>query len=181
MRLFIGIDFPDYVTRHLSQLRGSLTYVRWYDPRTYHLTLNFIGEINDYDLLNDLDLTLKKISPPSFNLTIDKVNLFQTASNTQILWAGIQPSESLVHLRKKVEQILRQLEIKTQKQKFVPHITLGKGSYLPQEHIKQWLNHYNLLKIPDIEITHFSLFSSYPGKEQPNYIIEKNYPLSFQT
>ena len=129
MRLFIGIDFPDYVTRHLSQLRGSLTYVRWYDPRTYLLTLNFIGEINDYDLLNDLDLTLEKISPPSFNLTIDKVNLFQTASNTQILWAGIQPSESLVHLRKKVEQILRQLEIKTQKQKFVPHITLGKGSY----------------------------------------------------
>ena len=76
MRLFIGINFPNYVTRHLSQLRGSLTYVRWYDPRTYHLTLNFIGEINDYDLLNDLDLTLKKISPPSFNLTIDKVNLF---------------------------------------------------------------------------------------------------------
>lgn len=177
MRLFIGINFNHTVLQQLASLRGTLPYVQWYDPQTYHLTLSFIGEINNYDLINDLDLALEKIPFHSFDITIHTVNFFQYPSNELIFWAGIQPSEDLILLYKKINQCLKFFKINQTNKKYIPHITLGKGSHLSTEHIKRWLSHYNLLTIPDVQISHFSLFSSYPNKEQPCYVIEKNYPL----
>ena len=176
MKLFTGINFQDNVIRQLALLKGSLPYVQWYFSDTYHLTLVFMGEINDYDLINDLDLPFKKISLLSFNITIESVNFFESSLD-QIFWAGVQYSEELIYLQKKIEQCLKDFKIKVPKKKFVPHITLGRGSSLSKKQIQNWLKQYNLLKIQNIPITHFSLFSSYPNKEKPHYIIEKNYPL----
>ena len=46
-RLFTGLEIPDDIRESLSMLRGGLPGARWIDPENYHLTLRFIGDVDD--------------------------------------------------------------------------------------------------------------------------------------
>ena len=45
-RLFTGIEIPAPVATALSFVRGGLPGARWIDPDLYHVTLRFIGDID---------------------------------------------------------------------------------------------------------------------------------------
>ena len=47
-RLFTGLEIPQEIGQSLSSLRGGLPGARWIDPENYHVTLRFIGDIDDY-------------------------------------------------------------------------------------------------------------------------------------
>ncbi|MDI2090032.1 RNA 2',3'-cyclic phosphodiesterase [Commensalibacter oyaizuii] len=178
MRIFIGLSFPDPVNSALATLRGSLPFINWNDPDTYHLTLCFVGEIKNYNLLNELDLALEKIKVPSFDIHLEGVNYFMSPNQSMTFGVLLRPSDPLLHLKKKIEHVVRSLDIPIGKQKLVPHITLAKGTGLTEEQIGNWLHTYNLFKISPITIQQFSLFSSYPKQDGPCYITESDYILS---
>ena len=46
-RLFTAIEVPSEVGDWLSLMRGGLPGARWIEPESYHLTLSFIGDIDD--------------------------------------------------------------------------------------------------------------------------------------
>ena len=46
-RLFTGLEIPRHVGKSLAIMRGGLPGARWIDPENYHLTLRFIGDIDD--------------------------------------------------------------------------------------------------------------------------------------
>ena len=46
-RLFTGIEVPNEVETSLSMLRGGLPGARWIEPENYHITLRFIGDVDD--------------------------------------------------------------------------------------------------------------------------------------
>ena len=46
-RLFTAVEIPEDVGETLAMLRGGLPGARWIDPDNYHLTLRFIGDIDD--------------------------------------------------------------------------------------------------------------------------------------
>ena len=48
-RLFTGVELPPDIGQALASLRGGLPGARWIDPENYHLTLRFIGDVDDVD------------------------------------------------------------------------------------------------------------------------------------
>src|SRR5260370_467044 len=46
-RLFTGLEIPSDVAQSLAVLRGGLPGARWIDPENYHVTLRFIGDVDD--------------------------------------------------------------------------------------------------------------------------------------
>ena len=46
-RLFTALEIPAALGESLSLLRGGLPGARWIDPENYHLTLRFIGDVDD--------------------------------------------------------------------------------------------------------------------------------------
>jgi hypothetical protein len=46
-RIFTGLEVPEEVAQSLAMLRGGLQGARWIDPENYHLTLRFIGDVDD--------------------------------------------------------------------------------------------------------------------------------------
>ena len=46
-RLFTGLEIPSGLGQSLATLRGGLPGARWIDPENYHVTLRFIGDVDD--------------------------------------------------------------------------------------------------------------------------------------
>ena len=73
-RLFTGLEIPPPVVQSLSIMRGGLPGARWIDPENYHLTLRFIGDIDDA-LAHEIAGVLGRIHRGAFELRLDLVEI----------------------------------------------------------------------------------------------------------
>ena len=46
-RLFTGLEIPPDIAADLAMLRGGVSGARWIEAADYHITLRFIGDIDD--------------------------------------------------------------------------------------------------------------------------------------
>jgi len=46
-RLFTALEIPASVAENLARLRGGVPNARWIDVENYHITLRFIGDVDD--------------------------------------------------------------------------------------------------------------------------------------
>ena len=74
-RLFTGLEIPPLVAQTLSMMRGGLPGARWIDPENYHLTLRFIGDIDDA-LANEIAGLLGRVHRRPFELRLDGLSSF---------------------------------------------------------------------------------------------------------
>jgi len=74
-RLFTGVEIPPAVSRSLAMMRGGLPGARWIDPENYHLTLRFIGDIDDA-LAHEIVAMLGRVHRKAFDLRLDGLTSF---------------------------------------------------------------------------------------------------------
>ena len=74
-RLFTGLEIPPEVGQSLAMLRGGLPGARWIDPENYHLTLRFIGDIDDA-LARESPSLLGGVQRAPFELRLDGLSSF---------------------------------------------------------------------------------------------------------
>ena len=46
-RLFTALEVPDHICQRIALLRGGIPNARWIDVENYHITLRFIGDVDD--------------------------------------------------------------------------------------------------------------------------------------
>ena len=66
-RLFTALEVPPAIGERLSILRGGLPGARWIDPENYHITLRFLGDVDDRTASEAVQLldTIARFSPAS--------------------------------------------------------------------------------------------------------------------
>src|ERR1700716_1069004 len=74
-RIFTGLELPLDVAQSLAMLRGGLQGARWIDPADYHVTLRFIGDVDD-TLAREVASLLGKVSRPPLELRLDGLSSF---------------------------------------------------------------------------------------------------------
>src|SRR4029077_5605089 len=74
-RLFTGVEIPADIAQSLSMLRGGLPGARWITPDNYHLTLRFIGDVDDVTA-HEVASTLERVKRQSFDLRLEGVTSF---------------------------------------------------------------------------------------------------------
>ena len=77
-RLFTGLEIPKEVAQWLSLLRGGLPGARWIDPENYHITLRFIGDIDDR-LAHEIASLLDGVRRRSFEVRFGDLMLVRRA------------------------------------------------------------------------------------------------------
>jgi RNA 2',3'-cyclic 3'-phosphodiesterase len=75
-RLFTGIEIPAEIALALSSFRGGLPGARWIDPENYHLTLRFIGDIDDRMADDVTSILGERRQRAPLDLTIDGLDTF---------------------------------------------------------------------------------------------------------
>src|SRR6188508_1187235 len=74
-RLFTGVEIPPDVGQALATLRGGLPGARWIDPGNYHLTLRFIGDVDD-TIAHEVASMLERVKRSPFDLYLNGVTSF---------------------------------------------------------------------------------------------------------
>jgi 2'-5' RNA ligase len=177
MRLFVGIPLPPEARQRLSILLGGLPDLRWAAPENLHLTLRFIGGV-DEGVAADIDLSLRGLRAPAFEMDIAGVGHFGNGERVRLLWAGVRLTPALQHLRDKVESAVVRAGLPPDGHKFVPHITLARGRGQPVPRLELFLTHHSLFRAGPVAVDRFVLFSSVPVGGRPHYREERGYALS---
>lgn len=176
-RLFIAIDLPDDIKTAIRGLCSGLPGARWVPDDQLHLTLRFLGEV-DHSLFAELYEGLEEIRCKPFPLHLKGLGVFPHTGKARVLWVGMKKSDALTELRKKVDSIVRRLDIPLEKKKFSPHITIARLQKTPAPRLGTYLAANNLFRQPPFRVNSIRLYSSILKPEGAVHTCEAEYFLT---
>ena len=131
MRLFIAIKLNQEMKDALLDIQDGMREAgvrgRYSPEENLHLTLAFIGEFSDGELVREV---LDGIAFAPFPLALDGVGSFG-----RLWWAGVERSDELAALAKRIRRGLADAGIPFDRKKFSAHITLIRGADVRPEDI----------------------------------------------
>jgi len=138
IRTFIAIELPDSLCLALADLQerlrerldgeGAARAVRWAKPGGIHLTLKFLGEVEE-DFVPDIALALEGAAQGvgEFELEPARVGCFPDLRSPRIVWVGFGAApEPLFRLVRQVEEAMAGLRFPRERRDFQPHLTVGR-------------------------------------------------------
>lgn len=107
--------------------KGAVLDVGWTRPEGIHLTLKFLGEVEESEVPRLAEVLRLAASPvASFPVTVEGVGVFPGLHAPRVLWVGIRSEASLSELQRRIEQGLEGLGFGHESRPFRPHLTLGR-------------------------------------------------------
>lgn len=180
IRLFVALPLPEDLRERLAGLSGGLPAVRWVPAENMHVTLRFVGEV-DEGVADDLHDALSGVRAPAFDLALAGVGTFGPERNPHALWAGVERSAPLAHLREKVESALVRAGLEPETRRFTPHVTLARMKAAPGPRLAQFMASHDALRLGPFACDRFVLYSSHLGRAGAAYRAEAEYPLDAAT
>jgi RNA 2',3'-cyclic 3'-phosphodiesterase len=130
VRLFVALEIPSAVRENLATLIASLRAItkepRWVRPENLHVTLKFLGEVQEAKL-DAIRKALGEIhSEQAVTLDFHGVGFFPNEKHPRVFWAGIKASANLKTLATDTEGAIEKCGIPEEKREFSPHLTLAR-------------------------------------------------------
>ncbi len=160
-RTFIAVDVGSAIRTAIVEAQKTLSntgaHVNWVSPESMHVTLLFLGEVDDTDLARICRVTQKSaVGVEPFLLRIGGLGAFPNPRRPKTIWGGLtEGADSLQRLHAKIEEQLIELGTYRQEERaYTPHLTLGRvqgeadGNILAEELPKweQWNGGYTTIE-----------------------------------
>lgn len=175
-RIFIGIEIPPDVGASLSMLRGGLPGARWIEPQNYHITLRFIGDVDDV-LAREVDSVLGQVRRRGFSLQIDGLGSFGGRRPRAVI-AAVPPVALLLELQAEQERLMQRIGLEPEGRKFTPHVTLARLRESSSREVADYLAVRGPFRSAPFPISRFVLLSSRASVGGGPYVVEAAYPLA---
>src|SRR5260221_10743572 len=156
-RLFTALEIPFEIGQSLALLRGGLPGVRWVAPENFHLTLRFIGDIDD-TLATEIANLLDKVERPAFDLQIDGLDSFG-GNKPRAVVAAVPAVTQLVELRADHERIMQRIGLQPER-KYKPHVTLARLRDTSSRQVAEFLSTRQPFRPSSFPVWRFVLYSS---------------------
>lgn len=175
-RLFTGLEVPSDVGFRLSLKRGGLQGARWIDPENYHITLRFIGDV-DNTTANDVVDALDRLSnSEAIKVRLDHLGSFG-GDKPRALFAGAEPNAALNRLQAAQERVLQRIGLPPDGRKFVPHVSLARLRGASAGEVARFMAFSGQFTPLEFTAARFVLFSSRDSVGGGPYVLEETYPL----
>lgn len=132
IRVFVAVDLSEEVKKELSRFIDELSSkrwpVRWEAPDKLHITLFFIGWVEE-EKLGTIRSAVKAgtsgISPLSIRM--GQIGMFPDPVQPRVVWLGIKGDQpTLVRLRRQISNKLTDVGFEDEKRGWIPHLTIGR-------------------------------------------------------
>ncbi|HMT14232.1 MAG TPA: RNA 2',3'-cyclic phosphodiesterase [Aestuariivirga sp.] len=174
-RLFTGVELPDDVAADLALKRGGIPGARWIDEESFHITLRFIGDI-DETLATEIAYGLAQAAGPAFTLTLRGVDVFG-GNKPHTLYAGVEDNAELRRLQAAHERICQMMGAAPDPRRFSPHVTLARLKDAEPMGLSHFVQRHSLYRSRPFRVERFVLFSSRPARGGGPYAVEQAYDL----
>jgi 2'-5' RNA ligase len=135
VRLFVALEIPtevrDEFAALINELRAadssfSKNRARWVRPENLHVTLKFIGHVDNgkLDAIRGALAEVRFDSPAE--LRFRGLGFFPNAKRPRVFWAGVETSPNLAPLAAEIDTRLKKLGILSETKEFAPHLTLAR-------------------------------------------------------
>jgi 2'-5' RNA ligase len=175
-RLFVGLNLPDGVIARMNIMCSGIPGARWVAPENFHLTLRFIGEV-DEPTAEEIDYALRQIEAETLDLTLTGLGTFGKHGKEHTLWVGVAPSPPLAHLQAKIESAIVRAGQPAEERKFTPHVTIARMNRPDLVRLQHFIEGNGLFQAGPFAVEQFTLFESVPGNGGPVYNALTDYPL----
>jgi RNA 2',3'-cyclic 3'-phosphodiesterase len=175
-RIFTGLEVPAEIGLSLSMLRGGLPGARWIDPENYHITLRFIGDVDDA-MAHEVADALARVRRPGFELRLEGLASFGGRRPRAVI-ATAPPLAPLVELQAEQERLMQRLGLAPEGRKFSPHVTLARLRESSSREVADYLAACGPYRSAAFPVGRFVLFSSRASVGGGPYVVEAAYPLA---
>ena len=162
-RTFIAVELPNVaraaLQAHITRLSRALPRVRFQPPDSLHLTLAFLGELDDeqVDAATQATIAAAPTVPP-FTLTVAGLGVFGPPSAPRVLWCGVGGDvPTLLRLQAALARRLEATGFPREERPFAPHLTLARLKQPPDPAALQHLA--GILAAPSTRETPFAVES----------------------
>jgi 2'-5' RNA ligase len=133
IRSFIAIETPPEVKAEIAKvqegLRATNADVRWESIEKFHMTLKFLGNVEEPRLnlcAGRLQEALSAFAP--FNMTYQGVGCFPNQHHPRVIWIGAENEDgTLRRIQEAVEKVAEEMGFQREERQFHPHITIGRA------------------------------------------------------
>jgi RNA 2',3'-cyclic 3'-phosphodiesterase len=132
IRTFIAFELPEEIKTLLgeiiSALRPKAKEVKWVQPQGLHVTLKFLGDI-DEKIVPGLSRGLDAIAQdyPPLPVYITRLGAFPDMKRPRVFWAGLSGDIRVMSdIAGRVDKICTPFGLEPEKRPFRAHITIGR-------------------------------------------------------
>lgn len=173
-RAFIALPCPGELKKGMLGIQGSVGKwgkMKLVEPENIHLTLKFLGEVED-NKINDLIGALESISENrKFNISLRGVGAFPSPGYARVLWVGVdEGSDRLGGIQREIDDKLSPHGFERDK-KFHPHFTLARIRYIDRDKITRFLQDNSRLYLGEFTAKEIHLMESRLSPKGPVYSI----------
>jgi RNA 2',3'-cyclic 3'-phosphodiesterase len=174
-RLFTGLEIPSALAQSLAILRGGLPGARWIDPENYHMTLRFIGDVDDA-VAHEVASVLGRVRRRTFELRVEDLKSFGGRKPRAVV-ATLGPVQALMELQAEHERLMQRVGLEPDGRKYTPHITLARLRESSSRQVADYLALRAPFRSAPFMVSRFVLFSSRMSVGGGPYVMEAAYPL----
>jgi 2'-5' RNA ligase len=174
-RLFTAVEIPADIGRSLALLRGGLPGARWVEPENYHVSLRFIGDIDD-SLAREIAFMLGQVKRSRFDLQIEGLDSFG-GNRPRVVIAAVSAVPELVDLQADHERLMQRVGLEPER-KYRPHVTLARLRDTSSRQVADYLSTRQPFRSTSFPVSRFVLYSSRASVGGGPYVVEAEYPLA---
>lgn len=184
IRCFIAINLSEEIKEKLQEIQFIFPEIpiKWTKKENLHITLLFLGDVNK-EKIPEIEKMIEEsvLNVPSFDINIlETLYSPESLEVPNMIWAKVEESEHLKKINENLRIRIGDLKVGFNKrEKFVPHVTLGK--------IKKWeFGQIGMENLPEIkkelflnsQIHSVELMESKLGRGGSRYSIIKSFPFN---
>lgn len=179
---FLAIQIPEALQEFYqswqTELRDVFPYKKWTEKEDLHITLAFLGEATERQILDIKRRLDTSEFTDYFTVTLGKLGTFGRPDRPRVLYVEVEPNEKLNNLQKQIVKVTELAGFRSENRPYRPHVTLGKkwgtADSLPKGMFHELESKYSSEK--QLEVSQVTLFKIHPQKT-PSYEVVAIFPL----
>lgn len=174
MRTFVAVTIQPTgpLKRVLTQLGALGDSVRGVPPDNLHVTLKFLGETDNSDVVAACRI-LKDVAADASPLTLRLrgLGVFPRIERPNVVWAGLEQADPLIELVSKFEDRFEELGFPREVRAFHPHLTLVRVKRRPPQELFDLIERNAQHEFGTADVTQIEYFQSHLKREGARYAV----------
>ncbi len=175
MRLFAGLELPSDYQNMLEKIKAAwedrfTSRIAWTRPGNWHLTLKFLGEVNQ-EKLQRIREYIQDVKFERFQLQAGRAGFFGSRGQYRVAWIGLDSgADRAAELALKIDNELADMGFAKETRPFRGHLTVARiKKFNRHDPWSEFADYTQSIEWPEFRVSRVVLWQSILNASGPQY------------